>query len=81
MDARLSHLAAIKQMKLDLAITVDLPVEIKKKGKIYVSFCPSLDVFSQGDTKRQAKRNLIEAIEAFITGCIENGMLDGKVGI
>ncbi len=63
-------------MKHDITMTVRLPFKIRKKGKLYISSCPALDVFSQGRTQKEAKKNLIEALEAFLTACIEHGTLD-----
>jgi len=53
-----------------------LPVKIEKKGKQFISSCPILDVFSQGETLEETKHNIIEALAAFITGCLELGTLD-----
>ena len=36
---------------------------IEREDDGYVSFCPELDVASQGDTVEEAKANLQEAIE------------------
>ena len=38
---------------------------IERKGNGYVSFCPKMDVASQGDTADEARRNLQEALELF----------------
>ena len=38
---------------------------IEKEGGGYVSFCPELDIASQGDTVEEASANLKEAIELF----------------
>ncbi|ACK68240.1 protein of unknown function UPF0150 [Rippkaea orientalis PCC 8801] len=35
---------------------------IEKEGEGYVSFCPKLDIASQGETIEEAKDNLKEAI-------------------
>lgn len=53
-----------------------LPVEIVKKRNIYVSFCPILDVASQGETEDEARLNLIEAITAFAISCLRRGTLE-----
>ena len=39
---------------------------IEREGDGYVSFCPELDVASQGDTRDEARANLTEAIEGFL---------------
>jgi predicted RNase H-like HicB family nuclease len=38
---------------------------IQKEGKSYVALCPELVIASQGNSKRQARRNLQEAVEGF----------------
>lgn len=38
---------------------------IEHEGSGYVSFCPELDIASQGDTVQEARENLREALELF----------------
>lgn len=38
---------------------------IEREGNEYVSFCPELDIASQGNTVEEAQQNLIEALELF----------------
>jgi predicted RNase H-like HicB family nuclease len=38
---------------------------IEREGNGYVSFCPQLDIASQGNTVEEARNNLIEALELF----------------
>ncbi|MCP2731440.1 type II toxin-antitoxin system HicB family antitoxin [Limnofasciculus baicalensis] len=38
---------------------------IEREGDGYVSFCPELDIASQGNTVEEARLNLIEALELF----------------
>ena len=38
---------------------------IEREGDGYVSFCPDLDIASQGDSIEEARSNLIEALELF----------------
>jgi predicted RNase H-like HicB family nuclease len=38
---------------------------IEREGHGYVSFCPELDIASQGNSVESAKNNLIEALELF----------------
>ena len=40
---------------------------IEKEGDGYVSLCPELDIASQGDTVSEAKKNLQEALELFLS--------------
>ncbi len=48
----------------------------KEKPGMYVSYCPALDLYSQGKTITEAKKNIIEATELFIESCFERGVLN-----
>ncbi len=39
---------------------------VQKEGKWYVSWCPDLDIASQGETIEEAIGNLKEAIELYL---------------
>ncbi len=39
---------------------------VQREGDGWVSWCPELDVASQGDTIEQARANLREAVELFL---------------
>jgi predicted RNase H-like HicB family nuclease len=59
-----------------IGVEFRLPAKIRKKGRWYVSSCPSLDVHSQGHTKDEARRNLVDALVFFLESCFERGTLD-----
>ncbi len=42
-----------------------LTVIIEREGDGYVSFCPELDIASQGSTIEEARENIREALELF----------------
>ncbi len=63
-------------MSAQIRLEMRLPFLIVKKEKWYVSSCPILDVFSQGATEQDAKKNLIEALTLFLTSCFEHGTLE-----
>jgi len=46
--------------------TLTLTAVIEKEGDGYVSFCPELDIASQGDTRDEARANLAEALGGFL---------------
>ena len=46
-------------------MTRQLTAIIEREGNGYVSFCPEIDVASQGDTVQEASNNLREAVELF----------------
>ena len=43
-------------------MTRQLTAIIEREGNGYVSFCPEIDVASQGDTVQEASNNLREAV-------------------
>lgn len=45
-------------------------------GSRWVTGCPALDLFSQGENEEEAKRCLEEAIELWVEDCLERGTLD-----
>lgn len=63
-------------MKTSVTFHASLPIKIKKKKQYYVSCCPVLDVWSQGETRTKAAENLQEALQLFLIDCFERGTLD-----
>lgn len=60
---------------------VKLPIWIGQPGDHFLACCPALDIMSQGATRDEAKKNLIEAIGLFVRSCIERGTLrDALIG-
>ena len=53
-----------------------LPATVKQKRKVFISCCPVLDVCSQGNTKKEALDNLIEALSLFLISCFERGTIN-----
>ena len=49
---------------------------MKREGDWFVAHCPPLDIYTQGRTLEEAKKNLIEASELFIISCLERGTLE-----
>ena len=58
-------------IKASLSATIS-----KEKPGMYLSYCPALDLCSQGKTLREAKKNIIEASVLLIEDCFERGTLD-----
>jgi predicted RNase H-like HicB family nuclease len=61
---------------MDAEIKFTFPVKFTRKKEWYLASCPILDIHSQGDTEKEAKANLCEAVSLFITSCFERGVLD-----
>lgn len=47
-----------------------------REGKTYVAYSPELDLSSCGDTREEAKINLLEAARGFIVTASEQGTLE-----
>jgi predicted RNase H-like HicB family nuclease len=63
-------------MSSRVTFTVSLPFRIRKEGAYFVSWCFPLDVYSQGKTREEAEKNLVEAVRLFLTNCFERATLD-----
>lgn len=57
------------------SIEIDLTMQIWKEGNMYVSYSPELDISSCGETPEEAKKNLHEAVEAFLEEAESMGTL------
>ena len=55
-----------------------IPPKAGKEGKVYVSYAKELDVSSCGKSIREAKKNLIEAVECFLETAEEMGTLEER---
>lgn len=62
--------------KVFVQFNLQIPVDIKQKGKWFIATCHVLDVVTQGKTLEQAKHNLGEALSLFLFSCYERGTLD-----
>jgi predicted RNase H-like HicB family nuclease len=59
-----------------IAMEFKVPAWIRKKGKWFISSCPLLDVHSQGHTRNEAERNLVDALSSFLISCYERATLE-----
>jgi predicted RNase H-like HicB family nuclease len=64
-------------MKASILFEVQAPIKIFQEDDIFISHCPVFDVSSQGNTKDEAKQNIIEALTGFLITCYEMGTLSG----
>ena len=60
---------------MQIIFSVKLPARVKKEPGRFVSCCPILDVWSQGETKEKALKNLNDALRLFFISCFERGTL------
>ena len=45
-----------------------------KEGETVTSFCPEVDIASEGITTAEAKKNLIEAVSLYVESAIESNL-------
>lgn len=57
-------------------VNVNLPVQIIKEGKVFVAYCPVLDIATQGDTYEEAQEMFNELVRVFIDDLIERGTFE-----
>jgi predicted RNase H-like HicB family nuclease len=55
---------------------INFTTQVWKEGKTYVSHAKELEVCSCGRTIKEAKKNLIEAVECFLETAEKMGTLD-----
>ncbi len=55
---------------------LNVQITVKRKNGVFVSYCPAFDLYSQGDTKKEAAKNIFEAVKLFINTSFERGNLD-----
>jgi len=46
---------------------------------VFVSYCPALDIRSQGRTEEEARRALESAVTLFLSTCLERGILEREL--
>jgi len=52
-----------------------VPIEFFKEGKMFVIYCPVLDLSTCGETFEEAQSNFADAYKLFLTECLERGTL------
>ena len=55
---------------------IDITIEVWQKGKWFIAKCPELDFISQGTTRDQAKKNLLEVVQIQFEEMDEIGTLN-----
>lgn len=63
-------------MNVEVAAQFSLFGTLKRAGVWWIAYCPPLDITTQGRTQSEAKKNLLEASELFLSSCLERGTLD-----
>jgi predicted RNase H-like HicB family nuclease len=45
-----------------------------KEGETYTSFCPEVDIASEGITTDEARKNIMEAVSLYVESAIESNL-------
>lgn len=62
--------------KKNYQVSVNLPVQIIKEGKVFVAYCSVLDIATQGDTYEEVQEMFHELVRVFIDDLIERGTFE-----
>jgi hypothetical protein len=61
---------------MEVTLQFKLPAKVAKRRHLFLASCPVLDVHSQGETEKEARENLVEALTVFFISCFERETLD-----
>jgi predicted RNase H-like HicB family nuclease len=64
------------KMQKRAQFSMKLPIKVTKREKWVLASCPILDVHSQGENEKQARKNLVESLSLFLISCFERGTLE-----
>lgn len=79
MDTKISTWIQAEDRFLDLGeknISLSLHVLIEREDELYTAHCLEFDIVSEGNTVRQAEKNIIQAILDHLTFCIAYENMD-----
>jgi predicted RNase H-like HicB family nuclease len=68
-----------KNSKLKIVFSFTAAFRPSEKSGAWVSWCPELDLFSQGETLDRAFDALKETVRSWITHCYKQGILDDSL--
>ena len=63
-------------MALKITASVRAATRLDSTTGVYIAYCPTLQLFSQGTDQKRARLAMESAIMLFLSGCIKNGVLD-----
>ena len=59
-----------------ITIRLSVPIKMFREDSIHVAGCEPLQVYSQGATPEEARKNVEEALSLFVVSCFERGTLE-----
>lgn len=64
------------KLQVNIDIRLQAGVRYDDESELWVSWCPALDIHSQGTTEERAKASLREALGMYVKYCFEQQILD-----
>lgn len=61
---------------IEVEFNVRVPFHVYPNDGHFIACAHVLNVLTQGDTRTEARNNLVEAIQLFLMSCFERGTLD-----
>ena len=62
-----------------VSYSVKLDAWLRRDGREWLAWCPSIDVMTQARTKKKVLESLREAVELWFESCIERNVLDAAL--
>ena len=59
-----------------VTLSIRLEAATRQEGKVWLAWCPPLDVTTQADTKQRALASLKQAVELWFESCIARNVLE-----
>jgi predicted RNase H-like HicB family nuclease len=66
----------VQPMAFKLTASVRAATRFDDATNVYVAYCPSLQLYSQGTDEKRARLAIESAVMLFLKNCINNGVLD-----
>lgn len=63
-------------LRISFQVKLKAGIKFDEEAKVFVSFAPALQLYSQGLTKTEAKRALQDAVESWLIVAYENEVLE-----
>src|SRR5438045_8806305 len=62
-----------------VTLSIKLEAATRQEGKVWLAWCPPLDVTTQADTKQSAIASLKQAVELWFESCIARNVLEAAI--
>ncbi len=63
-------------MKFHIDCKLSAGIRFDDAAGVHVSWCPALDIYSQGESEAEAKAAIESAVLMYVTNCVRRGVLE-----